>query len=229
MSTLELDIQITRNGVMVVHHDKRLNSDLCQSDEGGRVGNRPLAKVTYAEIADFDCGSRRARNFPEQELFPGARIPRLEEVLDLARAAPYPVWVSIEIKQPTDELPMPLPEVVEAVVSMIQEHGLEDRAIIQSKWGEVLAAVRDHSPQLERALVVRTAGAQRWVEEDAVTIVSRKHVFLDRGEVETLQRKGVRVIPWTVNKPEKIRQLLSWGVDGLITDYPDRARAILED
>ena len=59
--------------------------------------------------------------------------------------------------------------------------------------------------------------------------MSRKHVYLDRSEVERLQQKGILVIPWTVNKPQAIQKMMDWGVDGIITDYPDRALALLND
>ena len=227
VTTLELDVQITRDGIPVVHHDDRLNSRLCLSAGGGKVTRQHLAQVDYEEIANLDCGSRRAKDFPHQELFPGARIPRLTEVLDLAKGASYPVWVSIEIKQSIAELPLPLGKSVDRIVLEIEEAGLAERAIIQSKWGEVLVAVRERAPELERALVVRIAKSSPWVETGVATIVSRKRRFLRRREVEELRERGVRVIPWTVNKSKTIEKLMDWGVDGVITDYPDRALALL--
>ena len=83
----------------------------------------------------WTAAAEERRTFPHQELFPGARIPRLTEVLDLAKGASYPVWVSIEIKQSIGELPLPLSEAVDRIVLNIEEAGLEERAIIQSKWG----------------------------------------------------------------------------------------------
>ena len=227
VTTLELDVQVTHDGVLVVHHDTRLNPKLCISAEGEKITRRPLSKVDYREIADLDCGSRRPGRFPDQTLAPGARIPRLEEVLELARDAPYPVWVSIEIKQPIGGLPLPLDEAVERMVSQVERFGLEERTIIQSKWGEVLAAVHERSPALERSLVVRIASARRWIEDGSATIVSRKYQYMSRGEVGNLQQQGIRVVPWTVNKPKEIQKLMMWGVDGIITDYPDRALVLL--
>jgi glycerophosphoryl diester phosphodiesterase len=227
VTTLELDVQITRDGIPVVHHDDRLNSRLCLSAGGGKVTRRPVSQVDYEEIANLDCGSRRAKGFPHQELFPGARIPRLTEVLELAQSASYAVWVSIEIKQSIGKLPLPLSEAVDRIVLEIEEAALAERTIIQSKWGEVLVAVRERAPGLERSLVVRIAKSEPWVETGVATIVSRKRRFLRRREVEELQQRGVRVIPWTVNKSETIEKLMDWGVDGVITDYPDRALGLL--
>ncbi len=51
---------------------------------------------------------------------------------------------------------------------------------------------------------------------------------MTRRDVERFQDQGIAVIPWTVNKPKAIARMIDWGVDGLITDYPDRARQILQ-
>jgi len=223
VTTLELDMQVTLDGTFVVHHDKRLNPKLCVSADGGKVKREPLASLSYAEIANLDCGSRRLQQFPQQTLAPGAHIPTLEEVLEMAAEAPYPVWLSIEIKQTAKELPLSLGDVVDQLVDLIDRHDLIERTIIQSECGDVLAAIRQRAPQLERSLVIRWGSAQRWVEDGTATIISRKYRFVRRGQVAKLQQQGVQVIPWTVNKPEKIRRLLEWGVDGVITDYPDQA------
>ena len=124
-------------------------------------------------------------------------------------------------------MPRSLEGFVAQLVDLLRERDLGERAIIQSKCREVLAEARKQAPELERSLVARIANASPWVADGTVTIVSRKQAYLKSSEVETLQRQGVRVIPWTVNEPKAIQKLRDWGVDGIITDYPDRALAIL--
>jgi glycerophosphoryl diester phosphodiesterase len=229
VTTLELDVVMTLDGVFVVHHDLQLNPKLCTSPSGDTIRRRPLAELDFRDISGLDCGSRRARKFPEQTPSPGERIPRLEEVLDLTTEAPYPVRLSIEIKDSIAKMPKPVEVFVAQLLALVQERGLERRTAIQSTSGAVLVEVRKQEPVLGRALVVKAASAKRWVEDGTATIVSRKHEHLDRSEVEMLQGKGVLVIPWTVNKPQAIEKMIDWGVDGLITDYPDRALALLDD
>ena len=229
VTTIELDVVMTRDGVFAVHHDLQTNPAICIRTDGEPLRRQALAELDFADLWELDCGSKRLRDFPEQTLSPGERVPRLDEVLELAAEAPYPVRLSIELKQPIGKMPRPVGEVVAQLVDSIQARGLENRAIVQSKWGEVLAEVREQDPDLGRSLVIRIARAKPWVKDGTATIVSRKHSFLDRGEVEKLQAQGVLVIPWTVNKPGAIRKLTDWGVDGIITDYPDRALALLED
>ena len=229
VTTLELDVVMTRDGVFAVYHDLRLNPKLCTRSDGESVRRQPLAELDFQDLSGLDCGSRRPGKFPEQTLSPGERIPRLEEVLDLAIEAPYPVRLSIEIKDSTAKMPKPVEVLVAQLVALLQEPGLEHRTAIQSTSGAVLVEVRKQEPALGRALVVKAASAKRWVEDGTATIVSRKHEHLNRSEVERLQGKGVLVIPWTVNKPEVIQKMMDWGVDGIITDYPDRALFLLRD
>lgn len=229
VTTIELDVVMTRDGVFAVHHDLRLNTKLCESPDGEPLRRRPLAELDFSDISNLDCGGRRVSKFPDQALSPGERIPRLEEVLDLAAGAPYPVQLSIEIKQPTGKMPKPVEEVVAQLAGLLRERNLEKRTIVQSAWGTVLVEVQKLEPDLGRSLVVKAASAKLWVENGTATIVSRKHAHLNRSEVERLQKKGVLVIPWTVNKPQAIQKMMDWGVDGIITDYPDRALAILNE
>ena len=229
VTTLELDVVMTRDGVFAVHHDLRLNNKLCSSPDGEPLRRQSLAEVNFSDISELDCGSQRSSKFPEQVLSPGERIPRLEEVLDLAAGAPYPVRLSIEIKQAVGATPQGGEELVAQLVDLVQERGLEKRTIVQSASGTVLVEVQKQEPDLGRSLVVKAASAKLWVENGTATIVSRKHLHLNRSEVERLQKKGVLVIPWTVNKPQAIQKMMEWGVDGIITDYPDRALATLNE
>ena len=227
VTTIELDVVMTRDGVFAVHHDLKLNPKICRDPLGGSLPRQPLAELDFADIAELDCGSQRLSEFPDQKLTPGERIPRLEQVLDLANAAPYPVRVSIELKQSIDKMSRPLEETVALLVALLRQRDLEDRTIVQSKWGEVLTEIREQAPSIERSIILRIASEKRWVENGIATIVSRKHVSLKRSEVRQLETQGIRVIPWTVNSPKAMQKLIDWGVDGLITDYPDRALAIL--
>lgn len=229
VTTLELDVVMTRDGVFAVHHDLQLNPKICRSPNGQKPRRQPVSELDFSDISGLDCGSRRPGKFPEQTLSPGERIPRLEEVLDLAIAAPYPVRLSIEIKDSTAKMPQPVEVLVAQLVALLQERGLEHRTAIQSTSGAVLVEVRKQEPTMGRALVVKAASAKRWVANGTATIVSRKHAHLNRDEVQDLQRQGVLVIPWTVNKPQAIQKMLDWGVDGIITDYPDRVLSLLED
>jgi glycerophosphoryl diester phosphodiesterase len=70
------------------------------------------------------------------------------------------------------------------------------------------------------AALVKAAGCSTW---------SPNFNNLDEAGLKAAHALGLTVIPWTVNRPEDMRRLIGWGVDGLITDYPDRLRGVMKD
>lgn len=94
VSTLELDTAVTKDGVVVIHHDRRLNPDIARGPDGRWVeAPAPLIHaLTYAELQRFDVGrlrpgSKFAQQFPEQQPADGTRIPRLADLFDLVKQA----------------------------------------------------------------------------------------------------------------------------------------------
>ena len=228
--TLELDVQITRDGVLVVHHDPRLNRSLCVHDDGRPVGNLRLSQIDFAALADIDCGSRSNRKFPDQRTVSRERIPRLDQVLELADQTDYSVRWSIEIKMKDSRSGHTAEQLAALVVESVRAGGLEDRTIIQSFEPEVLLAVAELAPKMGRAILVRSPGAyDRSVESSRATILSPRYDGLTAAAVERFHQRGIAVIPWTANNPKIIRRLISWGVDGIISDYPDRVLQVLDE
>jgi len=228
--TLELDVQITRDGVLVVHHDPRLNRSLCVRDDGSPVENLYLSQIDFAALADIDCGSRSNRKFPDQRNVSGERIPRLDQVLELADQAEYPVRWSIEIKMKDTRSGRSAEELATLAVETVRAAGLDDRTIFQSFEPQVLLAVAELAPDMGRAILVRSPGAyDRSVEGSRATILSPRYDRLRAATVERIHQRGIAVIPWTVNDPKTIRRMISWGVDGIISDYPDRVLQVLDE
>lgn len=223
VTTLEMDIQMTKDGVLVVYHDPRLNAKLCAYDDGRRVPKTRIEDLLYKELAGIDCGSRRNARFPEQRPVAGARIPRLEQVLALARAASYPVRVSIEIKWDKRKSDIAVREIAKQLVMLVRRYGLANRSIVQSFQAPALVAVARLEPSIQRAILVRDPeNYERAVRAGNATILSPRYDRLRVQDVKRFTALNVAVIPWTVNKPAAICRLLAWGVDGMISDYPDR-------
>jgi glycerophosphoryl diester phosphodiesterase len=222
VTTLELDVQATRDRVLVVHHDPRLNPKLCVRDDGSKLSATPFEKLDYADLSDIDCGKLRNSKFPEQQPAPGARIPTLNEILQLAEEASYSVRVSIEIKMQKQRPDLGAKELAALVLEAVDKHDLQSRTIIQSFDAEALVAVRELAPEMPRAYLVRDRKYQTRIDDGTVTIVSPKHVSLREADVVRLHEQGIAVIPWTVNDPQAIRRMISWNVDGIISDYPNR-------
>jgi glycerophosphoryl diester phosphodiesterase len=140
----ELDVHLTRDGHVVVHHDYCLHPDLCRDSRGGWVqqATRRLRDLTYEEVARHDVGRARpgsdyARKHPELVPVEGERIPLLEEVVVLARHAPKPFRLFVELKSSLfDPSLSAAPEILaEATVAVLRSCDyLAPSAIIGFDW-----------------------------------------------------------------------------------------------
>lgn len=266
VNTLELDVVMTADGIPVVLHDPVLNPELTRGPDGGWLSGAPLPvrELTLAELKRYDVGrarpdSRAAGRFPEQQGLDGVAVPTLAEVIALAEersggAARYNVETKISPEHPA--LTPPPDEFADAVISVLREAEVLERATVQSFDWRSLQRVQVAAPELATAYLT---AEQDWLdnirrdESDASpwlaghdieeaeglvpVLVSRaggdiwSPYYRDLREVDLrdAHKLGLRVIVWTVNDPGDMASLIELGVDGIITDYPDRLKTVLED
>ncbi|MDQ7041157.1 MAG: glycerophosphodiester phosphodiesterase [Rhodothermus sp.] len=242
VTSLEMDVVIAGDGEVVVSHEPWFSATLCREPSGRPV--RPfkrynLYRMRYAEIVRFDCGSRRHPRFPHQELVPAPK-PRLEEVLRRAEAyaaelGRSPVSYSIEIKsRPEWEgTYQPDPETfVRRVQAVVAACEVTARTTLLSFDVRVLQVARQLYPELAVSLLVERQDhrpLERQLERLGFVpdVYGPDYRLVTTDLVAAVHAHGMRLIPWTVNRIGDMRRLLRMGVDGLITDYPDRAGALL--
>jgi glycerophosphoryl diester phosphodiesterase len=216
---LELDLGVTSDNVLVVHHDQSINLKICQGPEGETA----IRRLTLEQVKQFDCGSKRAEGFPRQELAPGARIPTLDEVLALAPKGSF--WFNIEIKSnpKRPELAPEPEEFARLVAGAVRKHKLENRVVVQSFDWRNLKALKAIAPELRLAALygglpkdfVKIAA-----EAGGVPIVSPHHLLITKGRVKKAQKAGLEVVPWTANDAKQWDRLIKANVDSIITDDP---------
>jgi len=253
-TTWELDLGLTRDGVLVVHHDRRLNAEITR-DARGQWLEPPtptLASLSLAELQAYDVGrlkpgSRSAGLWPQQRPADGERIPTLDAVFELARReAPPTLRFNIETKlSPLAPGETAAPEAfVDALLAAIDRHGLRSRVTVQSFDWRTLALVQRRAPGLATAALSAqrpefdtlasgawTAGLRlaehggsvpRLVKALGAPIWSPNFRDLTPELLAEARALGLRVIPWTVNEAADIARLVAWGVDGIISDHPER-------
>ena len=256
VTTLELDCGVTRDGVVVIAHDRTLNPDFTRDASGAWLeGVGPaLSQLTYAELQRYDVGRIRpgaayARRFPRQRSIDGARIPRLADLFDLVRArGDHTVRFNIETKisplAPDETLG---PEAfTKAVLAVIDGANLRSRVTLQSFDWRSLQVVQKEAPAIPTAYLtaekgspnnIAAASATPWTAGFAArdyggswpgtikaaggAVWSPDYRELTRERVQEAQALGLKVVPWTVNDAGDMRRLVAWGVDGIISDYPD--------
>jgi glycerophosphoryl diester phosphodiesterase len=266
VTTLEFDLGMTRDGILVVHHDEWLNPSTTRDASGQFLSQRGSAihALTLDELKRYDVGRLKpgtpyAARFSTQRPVDGARIPALTEVFDLVRrAGAEHVRFNIETKiTPHSGADVPPPEVfAEAVAGAIRAAGLTARAAVQSFDWRTLATLRRIAPEIERVCLTSelpeedtiqrgkpgpspwTAGLDiddhggsvpRLVAAANCSIWSPYFRELNAESLAEAKAIGLKVIPWTVNERADMERLIALGVDGIISDYPDRLRAVMAD
>ena len=245
VTTLELDVTMSGDGKVVVSHEAILNPEICLSPKGKRIKSDEvfnLYQMPYAEIAKCDCGSLGNPRFSEQQkIF--ATKPLLADVLQAVKAhcrkkkLPLPNF-NVEIKSQADKVFLyhpPISVFADSVLAVL-DRGLEvDQFNIQSFDVLTLQYVHATRPEITLAYLVEDNGFRtpQQIDEELTqlgftpAIYSCYYLMLNGETVTYLHDKGMLVIPWTVNKPEDMQAMLNLGVDGIITDYPNRLLAML--
>lgn len=263
VTTLELDIAITADGVPVISHDPALNPAFTR-DAGGAwlKGPGPLIKqLTLEQVQSYDVGRidpqhAYARAFPDQQAVDDQRIPTLAQlfkrVKDLgADQIQFDIETKINPHRAADTLD---PEAfVKAMLSVIREYGMTRRVMVQSFDWRSLELLHRMEPELRTMYLSSAAPNFNTVQDPAWTAGHKLSDFdgsvprmvrasagkaagviwapnfnqLTAALTSEAQALGLQLIPWTVNKEVDMERLIDWGVDGIISDYPDRLRFVM--
>ena len=225
-TTLELDVGVTRDGVVVVHHDRSLNADVARGPDGAWIAAPgPLVKdLTFEQLQRYDVGRLRpgseyAKRFPLQRPVDGARIPRLSQVLGLP--ARFNIETKISPEAPHETLP-PGP-FARALIAEVRKAGAAARTTIQSFDWRTLEVVEREAPDIATVYLTGRRNAEpQAVHAAGGRIWSPEFTTLTPRTLAAAHALGLRIVPWTVNEPADIVRVLDMKVDGIISDYPDR-------
>lgn len=235
VDTLELDVGVTRDGVVVIHHDRRLNPDVARGPDGQwvKAPAPTIHSLSFDELQRYDVGRIRpgsgyAARFPHQKAIDGTRIPRLSDLLSMANVR-FNVETKLVPEAPEETLaPEPF---ARAVIAEVRKAGVAARTTIQSFDFRTLAIVQREAPEITTAYLTsgqKGTAIPKLVRDSGGTIWSPNFQDLDADSLAAAREAKVRVIVWTVNEPADIRRMLDMKVDGIISDYPDRVREQLK-
>ncbi|WP_416445168.1 glycerophosphodiester phosphodiesterase family protein [Leeuwenhoekiella sp. A16] len=237
VDVLELDVVISKDKQVVVSHEPFMSSLYVQTPAGDSISKSEeksynLYEMDYDSIRQFDTGSKGNKNFPQQQKMKTYK-PLLSEMIDsveteIAAKGLKPVKYNIEIKSVPEEYgtyqPQP-EEFVELLMQVIKEKKVENKINIQSFDTAPLNALRKNYPEIEIAYLVGNGQLEENMQAlDFTPEIYSPHfgMIKDSSDVVAVHQKGMKLIPWTVNKEEDIKKMIELGVDGIITDYPER-------
>jgi len=201
---IECDVQLSADSAPVIIHDATV--------ERTTTGTGQVAQLTLEELAQLDAGA-------------GERIPLLQEVLDLCRSEGK--LVNLEIKADTLEQANQIGNVVGKA---LESGDYRDIALVSSFWLQAVTRLKNAHPQVRTATLhsgfrwrfLNLLTAARAAGADAIHPNIR---LTSRALVESAHAAGLQVNVWTVDLPQTIARLTSWGVDGIITNHPERMRS----
>ncbi|MBU6342513.1 MAG: glycerophosphodiester phosphodiesterase [Bacteroidetes bacterium] len=235
LTTLELDLAVSKDGQLVVSHEPWFEANICLLPSGDTIKPNESEKYlilnyTAAEIRGFDCGSKGNNRFPEQEKMRVYK-PTLGELVDtLRKSRPERVanilW-NMEIKTDPEWDGIRTPPVdsfAALVVKQLRMLGLDKNTMVQSFDTRALEAVHRMAPEIPLVYLVENV----WGFEtniDKLTfkpnVYSPYHELVTPKLIKKCRERGIKVVPWTVNDLATMRSLIHLGVDGIITDYPN--------
>lgn len=241
VTTLELDVVITKDKRVVISHEPYMSASICSKPNGQPVTNSEMQQfniyqMTYAEVSRFDCGIRGNSRFPEQQKMAVSKpllVDMIKQVENyLAEKGLPKVAYNIELKSTPkgDGISHPqIEEFADIVQAVLDQVLTNNRYTIQCFDFRVLKYYHQKYPDVDLvALVENMKGVKGNLKELGFVpeVYSPYHALLSRKDIELCHQEGMKVIPWTVNDRDRMEKLVNWGVDGIITDYPDRAKGL---
>jgi len=236
-TTLEMDLQMSKDSQVVVSHDAYFNADFCLTPEGETMKkkdgqSRLLFNMRYDSIEKYDVGLKPHPGFPRQKDIAAVR-PLLSVLIDSVEAygksKNHVNHYNIELKTSPKEDGVHYPDLatyVSKAMQIINDKGIAKRTMMQSFDVRALRMVHDSFPDIATSYLVSSkdsSSVQGYISKLGFTpaIFSPEYHMVTPEMVAGFHKQGVKVIPWTPNTVEEIQQLKDMGVDGVITDYPD--------
>lgn len=244
-NVIEIDVHISKDNQVVVTHDSKLNRSITLTPEGEEIAegdseNYIIYKMNYSDIKKYDVGTKFYRRFPEKESMK-AYIPLLGELIDsverfTAENKYPPVIYNIEVKvtpgQDGNYQPA-APEFTDLVMEVVKQKKLGyNRFYLQSFDLPLLREVNRKYPLVVTGFL--TGNRDISLEENLSQLGFSPQIYSPNSGLVTPEliakthAAGMKFVPWTVNEKQDMEKFIKMGVDGIITDYPERLKQVLQ-
>jgi glycerophosphoryl diester phosphodiesterase len=243
VTTLEMDLAVSKEGELIVSHEPYMSPEICTDSKGNKIledsakQNFALHNMTVAEIQTCDCGSLKHPRFPLQNKRKVYK-PTLEQVVNMVfkhfhnalhirKYTGQPQFnIEIKSKPEWDNILTPsVSEFAKLVVDKVNQLKINELTTIQSFDLRALEAVKKLDKHLKIALLVENTNGVK-LNLNGLSfkpdIYSPNFKLVDLPTVQYCHQQQIRIIPWTVNDTTDMISLIRLGVDGIITDYPNK-------
>jgi glycerophosphoryl diester phosphodiesterase len=258
VTTLETDLAVTKDGVLVISHDPVLNPDIVRGPDGQWLASKgpPIRSLSLEQLRSYDIGrtnpaSAYGKQYTEQVAADGQRFPTLKQVFALGAGNGVRFDIETKITPTSGSEVLDPATFAKLVVEAIREAGMTERTTVQSFDWRTLVEVKKLAPEIKTVCITQstqnldnarnaawTAGLEiarydnsvpKLVKAAGCSTWSSFFRNLTPAAIEEAHALGLIVLPWTVNDPADMARLIDMKVDGLITDYPDRGRKVMAE
>ncbi|MES2829535.1 MAG: glycerophosphodiester phosphodiesterase family protein [Bacteroidota bacterium] len=243
VNTLTMNAVISKDKMVVLSQEPYFNHEFSLKPDGKPITlkeqkNYNIFKMDYEDVKKFDVGKKIHNRFPYQEKF-SAFKPLLSETIDAIeeyvklKKLPQPQY-SIETKtipNGDNEFQPEPSEFVELIMQIVNTKKIAKRVTIQSLDLRTLQYLHEHYPKIKTTLMIDEKVDFETNVADLgfkPTNYSPPLSLVGKGLVDRCHEAGVKIIPWTINTVKDMKALISLGVDGMVTDYPNIYRKALE-
>lgn len=230
IDVIEVDLQITKDNEIVIYHYKDINTDICNGP------SKPIKSLTLKEIKEYDCGSKKNPEFPDQRIVPGEKIPTFIELIDLIQTnyKNKNILMNVEIK--TEESLDTDSEVYnfcKKLIDIIHKYNISNNVIIQSFDTRALHYIKEIDPNIKTSYLLENKldtidNIINISKKMGVDIISPDFNLIDKNFVKKMQDNGFEVLVWTVNDKDDVKKVIEYGVDGIISDDPKKIKDYIE-
>lgn len=242
VSTLELDVVVSADRKLIISHEPWMNTVICVVDSGLTAENEHsfnLFQMSADSISQYDCGSLGNPRFPKQHK-QATKKPLFSELIEMLGENKNWIQLNIETKSAPEGDGIFHPHPKEFVDILVKELQAADNAYPEyDLWNKV--TIQSFDPRTLREMRKLHLGAKlcllteddRGPAELMDELGFPADVFSPREDLVTTEIiswchfRGIPIIPWTVNDTSRMQELVDLGVDGLISDYPDRFKALV--
>jgi glycerophosphoryl diester phosphodiesterase len=235
VNTVELDVVISGDKQVVVSHDVFFHHDISSDPQGKFITakesqNHLLYKMDYDSIKKYDVGLKPHKDFPKQQKI-AAFKPLLTDLIDAtdayAKSVGKPIIYNIEIKANPewDNVKQPaIEETIDLLMQVVSQKKLEARSYLQSFDFRAMQVIHRKYPHMTTAILIG-GNEKRSLDEQLKALGYVPEMYspafgkVTPELVKACHKKGMKIIPWTVNTLEDMKRLKAMGVDGIITDY----------
>ncbi|NDE82663.1 MAG: hypothetical protein EB051_03490 [Chlamydiia bacterium] len=241
---IELDLQFTQDGAVVIHHNFEINPNAPLND-GLLFNQSPLIhSVCLSDLKKLEYGLLQTLEFPDRKVKKGIQIPTLDELIDVIITAAHPqakkVRLNIELKRDLRQphLSLSPDQIVNKTLEVVRRRQFSDRVQYTSFDPEILILLRKLEPKALLGCLFSEETLQFITEQfhkpgfDFLLMFAKTHhinilcpdhkILTSSNQVRVMQREGFQVLPWTVNDEQRWQDLYQMGVNGVITDLPSQ-------